>query len=115
MPHSPAISRFQNTSSSVANGVTTPRPVTTTLRSCQLLAINQTGQLKLHPAETAPKLCPSQLLLLVLDVLDDVADALELLGLLVGDFIPKFFLQRHYQFDRIQRIRAQIFDEFGFR
>ena len=39
IPHSPAISRFQNTSNSVANGVTTPRPVTTTLHCVDITFI----------------------------------------------------------------------------
>ena len=44
---------------------------------------------------------------------DVVADALKLLGLFVGDLVAKFLFQRHHQLHRVERVRAQILDEFG--
>src|SRR6266403_1864576 len=45
------------------------------------------------------------------DILDNVADCLQLFGVFIRDFDRKFFLKCHYQFDDIQRIRAQILNE----
>src|ERR1051326_1842467 len=49
--------------------------------------------------------------LLVFDVLDHVADGLQFLRVFVGNFYGEFLFERHYQFDDIERIRAQILDE----
>src|ERR1043165_2293114 len=49
--------------------------------------------------------------LLVFDVLDHVADGLQFLRVFVGNFYREFLFERHYQFDDIERIRAQILDE----
>ena len=58
---------------------------------------------------------PEGLLFLgVLDVFDDIADGLEFFGLLIRDFVAEFLFQRHDQFDRVQRVSAQILDELGF-
>src|SRR3989442_4865156 len=49
----------------------------------------------------------------IFDVLDDIADSLQFLRLLVGDFVAELLLQGHDQFDRVQGIGAQILDELG--
>src|SRR2546428_5622597 len=73
-PHLPAIRLVQKASRSLPRGGTTPKPVITTLRSVQSLAINQKGQLKLIPVQAAPKLStPPLFLLLVFDVFDHIS------------------------------------------
>jgi len=47
----------------------------------------------------------------LLDVIDDVANRLQLFGVLIRDFDGKLFLESHHQFHDVQGIRAQIFDE----
>ena len=42
------------------------------------------------------------LALLLLDVLHDIADLLELLGILVGDFNAEFLLERHDKLDGVE-------------
>src|ERR1019366_936295 len=46
-----------------------------------------------------------------LDVLDRFFDAGDLLGVLVGDFDPELFLERHHQFDGVERVGTQIVDK----
>ena len=46
---------------------------------------------------------------------DDVADALQLLGLFIRDFVSEFLFESHDQLDGIERISAKIFDELGLR
>jgi hypothetical protein len=55
MPQCPARRAAQVVSILLPRGETTPRPVITTLRSLELPAINQTGQLGLTPAGAAPE------------------------------------------------------------
>ena len=75
---------------------------------------NQTGQPSLMPVRATPELFTVELLLLqVFDVFDDVADALQLFGLLVGNLAAEFLFERHDQFHRIEGIRAEVFNEFG--
>src|SRR5579859_1526684 len=74
------------------------------------------GQFKLEPAETAPKRSKSQLFLLMfLDIFDHVADRQELFRLFIRHFDAELLLQRHDQLDRIERVRAEVFDELGLR
>ena len=49
---------------------------------------------------------------LVLDVLNDIADGLEFLGFLVGNFHVELFLERHDELDGIEGVGTQILDEF---
>ena len=50
-----------------------------------------------------------QLLLLdVLDVLDDIAHALKLFRLFVGNFMAKFLFQRHHELDCVQRVGPEV-------
>ena len=50
----------------------------------------------------------SRLLADLFDVLDRVADRLDLLGLLVGDVEIEFGLKGHHQFHLVERIRAEV-------
>ena len=50
---------------------------------------------------------------LELDVVDGLADRLDLLGLVVGDLDVELFLEFHDQLDDVQRVRADVFDEAG--
>src|SRR5256885_4268701 len=52
-------------------------------------------------SRSCPGKLPAKLLAAeVLDVLDDVADALELFGLLIRDFVSELLLQRHDEIGR---------------
>jgi hypothetical protein len=48
---------------------------------------------------------------LLFDVFDDITHALEFLGVFVGNFDSEFFLEGHDEFDSIQRIGAEVFNE----
>src|ERR1700678_1919064 len=86
-PHLPASMFSQNSRGEVPRAVTTPIPVTTTLRSVQLLAIKKEGS-EFH--DRCPGKPPWQLFLLaVLDIFDDVPDALQFFRLFVRDFVAK--------------------------
>jgi len=50
-------------------------------------------------------------LLRVSDELDRIAESLDRFRRIIGDLDAKFFLERHYQLDCIERIRAQIVNE----
>ena len=56
---------------------------------------------------------PGLLLAALFDIFDDVADRLELLGVLIRNFHPELFFERHDKLDRIERVGSQIFDERG--
>jgi len=45
------------------------------------------------------------------DILDRFFDAGDLLSVLVGDFNPELFFERHHQLDRVERVGAKIVDE----
>ncbi len=49
-----------------------------------------------------------------LDVLDGLADGLNLLSRVVRDVDVELFFELHHQFDRIERIGAQVVDERRF-
>src|SRR5512143_4187543 len=86
---------------STPRGVTAPSPVTTTLRMSLL-----------PPAPPAIGGCRGSRLFLVRgDVLDDVVDGLDLLGLLVGDLDPELLLHLHHQLHDIERVRPEVIDE----
>jgi hypothetical protein len=55
------------------------------------------------------------LLFLFADELDGVADGLDRLGRVVGDFHVELFLKSHHQFDDIKTVSAEIVNETGFR
>src|ERR1700690_4598442 len=82
----------------MATGVTSPIPVTTTLRAIR----------DLSRAATAA------LLRVRLDVVDGVSDSLDLLGVLVGDLDLEILFERQYQLDHRQRVGLEVFGERGF-
>lgn len=70
-------------------------------------ALGTEGSVKQRP--------PGLLLAALFDILDDVADRLELFGILIRNFHPELFFERHDKLDRIKRVGSQIFDERGCR
>lgn len=48
-----------------------------------------------------------------LDVFDDVADALEFFGFLIGDFDGEFLLKGHDEFHGVEGVGTEVFDEAG--
>src|SRR5688572_16122109 len=60
------------------------------------------------------KLTPGGSALLAGDVGDHVTHGLELFGFLVGHFDVEFLFESHDEFDGVERVRAEIFDELGF-
>ena len=99
---------------SLASGVTEPNPVMTTRRSEGWLAIKSNGAAWAGISRRCPGKLQRELLAAnFLDVLDDIADALELLGLLVGDFVAELLFEGHHQLNGVERVRAQILDELG--
>ncbi len=48
------------------------------------------------------------------DISDDVANGLELFSFFIGNFDIEFFFEGHDELDGIERVCAEIFDEFGF-
>src|ERR1051326_7411354 len=89
MPERPWVRPLHSSSAVLPRGVSAPSPVTTTRRA-------STTRRPLR---------------VVLDVLDGVADGDDLLGVLVGDLDVEVLLERHDQLDRVERVRAQVFDE----
>jgi hypothetical protein len=49
------------------------------------------------------------------DVSDDVFDALELFSFFIRHFDGELFFERHDEFDGVERVCAQVFDELGIR
>src|ERR1700730_7506847 len=117
-------------------GETIPNPVTTTRRrvmaaiddwSCRTAEVGKAsgtdGRRRLRgpaPRATIAAMIPADRggrprRRLLLDVRSDVVDRLldgrYFLGLFVGDLSFELFLERHHEFDRVERVGAQIFDE----
>ena len=42
-----------------------------------------------------------------------IAEGLDGLGCIIGDFDAELFFECHDQFDRVERVRAQVVDERG--
>src|ERR1700733_5858309 len=91
-PDLPARRRAHVSSTPQASGVTRPRPVTTTLRMIEALAPLESG-------------------LRLVDVLDSVAHGHNGLGGIVGNFNSEFFLEGHDEFDGVEAVGSEIFDE----
>ena len=49
--------------------------------------------------------------LVLVDILDRVADGGDLLGGVVRDFYPEFLFERHDELDDVETVRAEIVDE----
>src|SRR6266852_3656137 len=87
-PLLPASTDFHTTSVELPTPQIRPRPVTTTLR---------------------PKLFPR--LRVLADVVDRVLYGADLLRVFIGDFDIESFFESHDQFDRVERVRAQVVHE----
>src|SRR6266702_5117401 len=92
-PDCPASSRDQVSSTPQASGVTRPRPVTTTLRMGFKTFYAGSGGVRF------------------VDILDGVTNRHNGFGRVVRDFDTEFLFERHHQFNGIEAVGAQIFDE----
>src|SRR6266436_4723 len=92
-PDCPARRRDQVSSTPQASGVTRPRPVTTTLRIGSTNPGAGSGGVRF------------------VDILDGVSHRHNGLGRVVGNFNAEFLFERHHQFNGIEAVGAQIFDE----
>src|SRR5258708_2961448 len=108
-PLLPAIAACHVASVPIPRGVTSPRPVTTTLRSTLCILMLARGQ-RLKPEARSRQ--PGLLLVLV-DEVDRVLHGLDVLGLFVRDLDLELLLHRHHQLDDIERVGAQVLDEGG--
>src|SRR5215217_8630125 len=102
-------------------GVTRPRPVITTRRvksellgKSLSLAANERGltQVCVYSRSSAAK---NDLLLVLVDIVICVPHTLNLLSIFVGNLNAKLFLKTHHEFDRVQRIGAEVVNEPGIR
>src|SRR5688500_16063399 len=57
------------------------------------------------------RLAPPRLRLVARDVVDSLADGLDLLGIFVRDLDPELILEFHDQLDEVERIGVQVFLE----
>jgi hypothetical protein len=48
---------------------------------------------------------------MAVDVVNRLLDGGDFLGIFVGNFAAEFFFQRHHQFHRVERVRAEVADE----
>src|SRR5215217_5335680 len=95
MPERPA-SRFSQPSATLLpTGLISPRPVTTTRRE-----FIRNGEL-----------ARSGSLLVLRCIIDRELDRRDLLGFLVGNLDPELVLERHHEFDRVERVGTQVGDE----
>src|SRR6185437_7923678 len=89
-PLSPESRRAHVSSTPQASGVTSPNPVTTTRRMGE--AVARSG-------------------LRFFDELHRVADSDDGFGGVVGDFDTEFFFERHHEFDGIEAVCTQVFNQ----
>src|SRR3972149_2494702 len=89
-PERPSIMAFQNLSTPMPTGLTTPSPVTTTRRSLSCAT---------RPGDV------------LFDVLHRLADFHDLLRVFVGDLDLELLFQRHHQFDHVQGVGPQVLHE----
>src|SRR5436309_5521580 len=96
-PFSPAISRRQFVSTPQPSGDTMPSPVTTTLRIGPVLKTR--GRRRASRSRG------------LFQELHRIADGDDRLGGIIRDFDTELFLERHDEFDRVERIGTKIVDE----
>src|SRR5437763_1047595 len=120
MPLSPAHRRSHITSTLSLSDVITPSPVTTTRRllmswfvvSCQVSVVGEGARVFTNNLQlTTNNFLFARMLL---DVVDRLADGLDLFGFLIGDRQLKLVLELHDQLDGIQRVGVEVVDEVGF-
>src|SRR6185503_19147091 len=97
-------------------GVTRPRPVITTRRvksellgKSLSLAADERGQT--HICAYSRSSAAKFLLLVLVDVVISVPHTLNLLSIFVGNFNAKLFFKTHHEFDRVQRVGAEVVDK----
>src|SRR3972149_2883110 len=83
---------------------------TCTSKSVPMLGVQPKGR---HPVRMTASYSNELSVQTGVDVVDGLLDGGDLFRLFIGNFAVKFLFQRHYQFDRIQGIRAQIIHEGG--
>src|SRR5688500_79905 len=99
-PETPAWMPAQVSSVPMPSGDTSPMPVTTTLRSPDLTVQAPPGK---------PLLL--RLVAVLLDVVHGLADARDLLRVLVGDLDAELLLEGHDQLDGVEAVRAEVVHE----
>src|SRR5262245_55703210 len=118
-PFSPAIRRCQLASTPQPSGVTRPSPVMTTRRGIRMLCIvgiwrGLVGRGVSRAQSNSERPRPEKKLgraRVLLEEFHGVADGLDLLGGVIGNFAAEFLLEGHYQLDRIEAIGTQIINK----
>src|SRR5687768_2967375 len=95
MPDLPATMFDQAVATPIPTGEMMPRPVMTALRLAKGIPCAGTGDL----------------LEVGLDVFGSLLHGGDFLGLLVRNFAFEFLFQRHHEFDRVERVRAEVIHE----
>src|SRR5882762_10304530 len=118
MPLRPATIASQADTTSLPTGETMPRPVTTTRRLLKRrLLEGMLLQLQARQAKYTLKRCSASsrwaldLALMRIDVVDGLLNRGDLFGILIRDLRLEFLFECHHQFNRVQRVCAQIVDE----
>src|SRR6185437_4201193 len=91
-------------------GETMPRPVTTTRR---LLTVSMDCARRLSAGAREDRRRRSALVPPLVDVVDRLMHRGDLFRVLVRYLDLELLLERHHEFDRVQRVRAEIVDEGG--
>src|SRR5580765_3830914 len=102
-PLRPAVSAVQLSLVPNPSDDTRPMPVTTTRRLLTMLLCRSLW--------VTMRTTPLLFLAVRLDVIDRFLHARDLLGVLVRDLDPELFFERHDEFDRVERVSAQIVHE----
>src|SRR5665213_370465 len=98
MPERPASRFCQPSATLLPTGLMSPSPVTTTRRE----------PMRENASPTVPF---SGRLLMLLRVVDRELHGGDLLRLFVGDLDAELVLERHHEFDRVERVGAQVGNE----
>src|SRR5262245_61291613 len=69
------------------------------------------GEMTPIPVTTTRRFMPASRLRVSPDVVDDLLDGGQLLGVLVRDLEGELLLERHDELDDVERIRAEVVDE----
>src|SRR3990170_718608 len=109
----------QVVSTSAPNGVTRPKPVTTTRRIIVSPKRNRPSPLPdracLMPRQPSASLEPRDelagLALVLFDVAVGIANGVDLLGRVVGNLDAELFLESHHQLDDVEAVGTQVVDE----
>src|SRR5678816_4624223 len=110
IPLLPARIEAHAVATSLPTGETIPSPVTTTRRLDTLSSLSRNDAGVGHGL-TPPSMERISGLAAIRDVADCLAHGGDLLGVFVRDLDLELFFERHHQFDRIERISAEVIDE----